>query len=78
MENSSQKSCLSLMAVFSIINFSTYSQRSARNSAVVYGMIAHYISKFNCSSLRLCNQIDFDDPRVKGPFHRHCHIYRVS
>ena len=22
----------------------------------------------------MCTQIDFDDPRVKGPFHRPCHI----
>ena len=39
--------CLTLVGVFSIMNFSTYPQRSARNSAYVHGMIAHYIS--NCS-----------------------------
>ena len=66
MENLLQKFCLTLVGVFSIMNFSTYPQRSARNSAYVYGIIAHYIS--------LCTQIDFDDPRVKGPFHRPCHI----
>ena len=66
MENSPQKLCLSIVGVCLIMNFSTYPQRTACNSAYVYGMIAHYIS--------LCNQIDFDDPRVKGPFYRHCHI----
>ena len=44
MENVLQKFCLTLVGVFSIMNFSTYPQRSARNSAYVYGMIAHYIS----------------------------------
>ena len=47
MENLLQKFCLALVGVFSIMNFSTYPQRSARNSAYVYGMIAHHIS--NCS-----------------------------
>ena len=42
-----QKFCLTLVGVFSIMNFSTYPQRSARNSAHVYGMIAQYIS--HCS-----------------------------
>ena len=51
MENLLQKFCLTLVGVFSIKNFSTYPQRSARISAYVYGMIAYitidYIS--NCS-----------------------------
>ena len=38
MENLLQKFCLTLVGVFSIMNFSTYPQRSARNSAYVYGM----------------------------------------
>ena len=38
MENSPQKFCLSLVGVFSIMKISTYSQRSARNSAYVYDM----------------------------------------
>ena len=44
MENLLQKFCLTLVGVFSIMNFSTYAQRSARNSAYVHGMIAHCIS----------------------------------
>ena len=36
-----------MVGVFSITNFSTYSQRSARNSAYVHGITVHYIS--NCS-----------------------------
>ena len=36
MENLLQKICLTLVGVFSIMNFSTYPQRSARNSAYVY------------------------------------------
>ena len=75
MENSPQKFCLSLVGVFSIMNFSTYSQRSARNSAYVCGMITHYISNCSGETERLCNLIDFDDPRVKGPFHRYCPIW---
>ena len=35
MENLLQKFCLALVGVFSIMNFSTYPQRSARNSANV-------------------------------------------
>ena len=70
MDNLLQKFCLTLVGVFSIMNFSTYPQRSARNSAYVYGLIA-----LRNSSIRLCTQIDFDDPRVKGPFHRPCHIW---
>ena len=45
MENLLQKFCLTLVGIFSIMNFSTYTQRSACNSAYVCGMIAHYISK---------------------------------
>ena len=41
MENLLQKFCLILVGVFSIMNFSTYLQKSA---PYVYGMIAHYIS----------------------------------
>ena len=51
MENLLQKFCLTLVGVFSIMNFSTPLQRSARNSAYVYCMIAHYIS--NCSYKQL-------------------------
>ena len=47
MENLLQKFCLTLVGVFSIMNFSTYPLRSARNSVCVCGMIANYIS--NCS-----------------------------
>ena len=45
MENLLQKFCLTLVGVFSITNFSTHPQRSARKSAYVYGMIAHYMAK---------------------------------
>ena len=48
MENLLQKISLTLVGVFSIMNFSTYLQRSPRNAAYVYGMIAHYIIS-NCS-----------------------------
>ena len=48
MENLVQKFCLTLVGVFSIMKFSTYPHRSARSSAYVYGMIAHYIIS-NCS-----------------------------
>ena len=44
MENLLQKCCLTFVGVFSIMKFSTYPQRSARNSAYVNGIIAHYIS----------------------------------
>ena len=47
MENLLQNVCLTLVGVFSIMNFSTHLQRSTRNSAYVDGMIAYYIS--NCS-----------------------------
>ena len=45
MENLLQKFCLSLVGVFSILKFSTYPQRSARNSAYVYGMIDQIVAK---------------------------------
>ena len=38
---------ITLVGVFSIMNFSTYSQRSARNSAFVYGMLTHFISNYS-------------------------------
>ena len=66
MKNLLQKFCLTLVGIFSIMNFSTFLQTSARNSA--------YVNGIRNSSIRLCTQIDFDDPRVKGPFHRPCHI----
>ena len=58
MENLLQKFCLTLVGVFSM-NFSTYSQRSARNSAYVHGTIAHYIYQF-VAKKQLCKTMYSD------------------